>query len=466
MISYSTHFPLKQGVSVAEVVKLGHRWIAGSPHSKIKLSALCLPDHNDEQDFILGDERVSTLIVSGGGESISAGIRYSQISDEKIEWVTTLSCTRIDEKIFVGVQVSCDKEGGVPRLPPARKPHLIKMLLGELGGGDDGDIPVADKAIPLPDSSPAVAAALMTGEARNSLPIIYISRGYDERLGLDPERLVRFVSGAAHVVCEPSRRFSISLRSLVGRAAVYGGNIGIYWPDGAERWNFFPVPGENPKELILDIWRSVRNASVHRRVPSKLGWLYLREQLAKHRIELVRNQGNADVEAYTKAFDDEISAKQDRIDELERELARALATSSRPQGAATGGELLKSGPERDFYDGETIDILIDALEQYKGYVPPESRRLHLIDSLLKVNDRRGNGGRIDSEIKAALRSYKDMDRATRKVLEEFGFSISEDGKHYKVVYHDDARYAFTIAKTASDHRAGLNIAGEISRKIF
>ncbi len=466
MISYSTHFPLKQGISVDDVIKLGHKWIAGSPHSKIESSTLDIPECNDERDFTWGEERVSTLIVSGAGDCTSAGIRYSQISEEQIEWITTLSCACIGDKLYVAVQVSCDKDGGVPRLPPARKPHLIKMLLGELGGGDDGDIPVADKPIPLPESSPEVAAALMTGEAHNSLPIIYISRGYDERLGVDPERLVRFVSGAAHVICEPSRKFSLSLRALVGRSAVYGGNIGIYWPDGAERWNFFPTPGENPKDLILDIWRSIRTASVNRRVPSKLSWLYLKEQLAKYRIELVRSQGNADVDAYTKAFDDEISAKQDRIDELERDLAKALSVNNRPQGAAAGGELLKSGIERDFYENETIDVLIDALERYKDSIVPESRRMHLVDSILQVNSRRGNGDRINSEIKEALRSYKDMDRATRKILEEFGFSISDDGKHYKAIYQDDGRYAFTFAKTASDHRAGLNMAGEISRKIF
>lgn len=31
-------------------------------------------------------------------------------------------------------------------------------------------------------------------------------------------------------------------------------------------------------------------------------------------------------------------------------------------------------------------------------------------------------------------------------LSELGFSITEDGKHYKVRYHDDSRYLVTISK--------------------
>jgi hypothetical protein len=51
-----------------------------------------------------------------------------------------------------------------------------------------------------------------------------------------------------------------------------------------------------------------------------------------------------------------------------------------------------------------------------------------------------------------------MDAKTRKSLQDFGFGIEEDGKHYRMTYFGDDRYNTTVAKTPSDARAGKNIA--------
>ena len=59
-----------------------------------------------------------------------------------------------------------------------------------------------------------------------------------------------------------------------------------------------------------------------------------------------------------------------------------------------------------------------------------------------------------------------MEARTRRGLEEMGFSISDDGKHYKLVFQGDDRYTFTLAKSGSDHRGGLNAAGDIARLLF
>lgn len=70
------------------------------------------------------------------------------------------------------------------------------------------------------------------------------------------------------------------------------------------------------------------------------------------------------------------------------------------------------------------------------------------------------------ELKRLLRGYKSMDRVTKGGLEAMGFSISEDGKHYKLVYHDDDRYTFALPKSGGDHRGGLNAASDIGKRLF
>jgi ribonuclease BN (tRNA processing enzyme) len=54
----------------------------------------------------------------------------------------------------------------------------------------------------------------------------------------------------------------------------------------------------------------------------------------------------------------------------------------------------------------------------------------------------------------------------RKKLEKYGFTITEEGKHYRLTYHGDHRYSTTIAKTGSDNREGMNIATEILRDMM
>lgn len=54
-----------------------------------------------------------------------------------------------------------------------------------------------------------------------------------------------------------------------------------------------------------------------------------------------------------------------------------------------------------------------------------------------------------------------MSNSLRRELEDFGFNITSDGKHYKLLYYGDARYSAIMSKTSSDGRAGNNLASEI-----
>lgn len=59
-----------------------------------------------------------------------------------------------------------------------------------------------------------------------------------------------------------------------------------------------------------------------------------------------------------------------------------------------------------------------------------------------------------------------MTPSVSKELEAIGFSLSDDGKHIKLVFCEDARYTGTLSKTGSDYRAGDNTAHDIIRAIF
>lgn len=69
-------------------------------------------------------------------------------------------------------------------------------------------------------------------------------------------------------------------------------------------------------------------------------------------------------------------------------------------------------------------------------------------------------------MKDILRGYQSMSNRTRKSLEDMGFSIEDDGKHHKLTYRGDDRYTYSLSKSSSDHRAGLNAASDIGKRLF
>lgn len=68
--------------------------------------------------------------------------------------------------------------------------------------------------------------------------------------------------------------------------------------------------------------------------------------------------------------------------------------------------------------------------------------------------------------KRILRNYDGMSAKTKQALNDLGFEITEDGKHYKVAYYGDGRYQTTYSKTPSDGRTGKNSAQQTINMVF
>lgn len=65
---------------------------------------------------------------------------------------------------------------------------------------------------------------------------------------------------------------------------------------------------------------------------------------------------------------------------------------------------------------------------------------------------------MKKEIKQLLKNYRKMDKKTRLRLNELGFIITSDGKHYKITHTSNCSMKVTLGKTVSDYRAGRNTA--------
>ena len=133
----------------------------------------------------------------------------------------------------------------------------------------------------------------------------------------------------------------------------------------------------------------------------------------------------------------------------------------------TGTRLLRPAQERDLYPNETLNILIETLQDAAERATQDSRRQHILKSLLAANPLENPPTTNRREqLKKLLRDYRVISAKIQSELKSMGFTVTTEGKHIKLVFHGDDRYTFTLPKSGSDHRGGLNAASDIARLLF
>jgi hypothetical protein len=155
----------------------------------------------------------------------------------------------------------------------------------------------------------------------------------------------------------------------------------------------------------------------------------------RKRIKTLRLAGQAGIDEFAAAFDQEMLATRNRLEEAEREIGRLkseLARRVHDEKISPDG-LLLPGRERELFGGEQRDIVIAALQEAKRRVQPDGRIAEVLQSLIDANPPIGEGERIEKCIRVALQNCQNLGKQQRRQLEEVGFAITDDGKHLKLV---------------------------------
>lgn len=467
MLLFMTEMPIAQSHSSADFLRTVGKWILDSPHTCFRKEHLAGVLEGSVPVAHLASESVEVLRVTAG-DMDRAGIRYTK-RNGGLEWVTTVVYFRKGVESWAGLRVSCESSHPAFRLPPVKKPVLVRTLLNDLGGASDGAMSVQGSCVRLANTDIELAARLILGRAGCRLPLVYVSAGFQGSYIVDPDLLAEKLAGMAHVVVEPNRPFSLRLKIEVASVNVYGGTVGVYWPDGGGRRSYFlGREFESPEDVAQAIFEEVRAALANRRGLDICTWASLQEAISRKVIQALQASGSQEVNKYIETFDNELAAKAELLKTAEREITRLRTELQIYEARLTSnaGALLQMGTEEDLYPNEVLGIVRDAMEDAKERVPADSRRQHVISSLLEANPRKGDAGLMRERLKELLRGSKGMDSKMRRGLEELGFSITADGKHFKLVFRGDDRYTFTLAKSGGDHRGGLNAASDIGKLLF
>ncbi len=218
--------------------------------------------------------------------------------------------------------------------------------------------------------------------------------------------------------------------------------------------------------LYLDAlytWQGVNNALLSEKLAS--------QRLARMEEERARKNAETEVQDVYAAFDAEIQSLEQQVDSLTKavEALRAENYGLRSKFAgANAAPVLFAGEEDEFFPGEIKEIVLAALKfALKNNTKEKTRRADVLQDLIACNESNGCIEEKRSKIKSLLKAYDGMTKPLRQELTDFGFEITEDGKHYKLVYHGDGRYSTALPKTPSDEaHGGKNAAAEIVGKML
>ena len=331
---------------------------------------------------------------------------------------------------------------------------------------------------------------IINGNVKYRLPVVYVSKLYDNRTTpVDVRFLASKLKGVAHVLVLQGPWLNNRLRDLCHGKNEYYGAIGIYFPNPAvahKRYLYRALMGydeiqfsktvrdvieyaNNQNVPALYTWQGVNNALLRDRWSSR-GTDLVEAQRKIHDAEndAVKTKQAADelIDSTAKEMDDmghQISELTKRIEALTCENAGLRAKL----GTLGSTPLVYSGTEDELFAGEIKELILTVLEEtIKADPQAKTRRADVIRDILQHNDYKHVIPEKAEQLKKLLKGYKGLTLPLRSALEDFGFKITDDGKHHKLVYRGDPRYHTTMSKLASDHREGQNAASDIIKDML
>lgn len=473
---FSTEFPLRYTPSSAEFAAQVIGWLRGMKRSTV------LNDYN-ENDF---DETASTL-KSHSGEEIrfrsiieddmykAIGFRHDIPDNEGRLWRTEAVLLRNSSppnQNIIRLRTQCLARQSDASLQTPKKPYLIKLILDDKWGGNDGLLEVTASPLLLKDDENSIELGkhIVSGSASNKLPIIYFSMNNEGRFALGIESIKKLafqLGGVAHVVAEPSRAYSFQLRDANEGDNVYGGTIGIFTPNRGLIQRIIPSVAHSDSHKIFKLTQEL--ASLLRTHMPAEGWDWtelqeqaLRRQRESQRAQLTANQSTA-------LYEEEIENLKDQIQQLKDQAIQSdsLVKSKDIFGGQEFDSIQAICPE--IYPGEIYDKLRIASSvslRNAESIGMDRRPLYIIGLISQLPESIGL-----HEMRESLKmASKDKNRAAdliSNLLSRHGYTTKSQNKHIKL----DPKIGFegleiiTISKTPSDTRGLKNMQKQIERTI-
>lgn len=477
MLLFSTILDIDKSLTKDKFIQLVIAWNQESPHPENIISGI---NWNGERNIRFGKEDL-WLDIEEYRNKDTIAVRYEKVEQDGIVWNTDFIMNFSEMRMSIQLDRSYKEEALIVD-SKFSTPHFITTLIqhGYLKG--DGNLPVLREPIYVTEDNCEILTDIINNKQRYRLPIVYVSKTVVNRDPLNVRWLSDRLKGVAHVLIEDNKRLNHKIREKCNDNNEYNGSIGIYYPNSVIRNRRFLYRTYTGSDSILldKVVRTVIQYANSQNVDSLYTWQGVSNALLSDRLRTQREERLNAENARQKAedemgkvydtFDEDLKRLQQQVDELTRqnEALRCENYGLRAKlNEIDAVPILVFGDEEDFYLGEVKDLVLSALEDTLGNTPKKSRKADVLRDIIDSNDYQHLGKDRKSKVKNLLKGYKGLTSSVRQQLIDLGFEITEEGKHYKLVYYGDGRYWTTLAKTPGDSNHGdKNIVAEIIKSML
>ncbi len=474
MLLFSTTLEIKDTLTKDKFVKLVIEWNQSSPHKDNVIPNI---NWNGEYNVKFGNKNL-WLDIQEYKDIIA--VRYERVESDGVIWDTDYVVDFYTRKMVLRLHRSYMEEA-VAVSSSFSIPHLITLLINNDYIENDKELPVTREPIYITDKNVSLLADIISREKKFKLPIVYVSKTVYDRDPVNVNLLAEKLKGVAHVLVESSKALNNTIRRLCNDKNEYNGKIGIYYPNPAvmnKRFMYHQYTGSDKKlfdKVVADVIRYLNSQNVD----SLYTWngvinSLLTDRVAAQRLELLdaeraKTRAENEMDKVYDVFDDDLKRLQQQVADLTRNNEALMYENQGLRSkldASDNTPVLYLGEEEEFYQGEIKDILLSVLEDALKGTTNKLRRTHIINDIIKNNNYQRMGEQRAQQIKRIFKTYTGMSGPIRQQLKELGFEITEEGKHYKLIYFGDERYWATLGKTPGDHKNGKNLSSEINNIIM
>ena len=502
MLLFSTILDINPTLTKDAFIKLVIRWNQESTYENNIIPDL---EWHGEMNIRYGTDRLWLDIEEYRNKNIVA-VRFEKTDEKGAVWDTDYVMNFKERKMAIRLERSF-LEDAIAIDSQFSTPHFITLLIEKGYVKADRDLPVLRTPIMVGEDKLPLLSDIMNENTHYRLPVVYVSKTMENENPVDAGILAGRLKGVAHVLVQEDMETNAALREMCVANNDYLGAIGIYFPGTAVGYRRYPYRGvkgidrfimekviraviQYSNSQLLDTlytWQGVNNALLRDSLASQREERKKAEQAKKaaevetaklkdslneeeKRIkEQALEDAKAEADKILEGFDDDLERLQKQVEELTRanEILQYENQGLKAKlNASDAQPVLFMGDEVDFYQGEIKDLLLSALTDALSNMPEKSRRADVIRDIIENNDYQKKSEKRESEVKRLLRDYSGITGKLRQELEELGFVIMEDGKHYKITYYGDERYQAVFGKTPSDVRSGKNNAATVAKMFY
>lgn len=473
MLLFSTKLEIKDSLTKEKFIDLIVQWNNSAKYLENHVPGV---SWKGEKNIKFGTDKLSIEIIDYPEKDILA-VRHEKITDDEVVWDTDFVVNFAERKISILLDRTFS-EDALEMNAAFSTPHFISLMIEHGYLQDDQDLPVLREPIIFTDRNLETIQRIIKNKEYYALPVVYVAKDFADQNPLSISWLASRLKGAAHVLAEDSKEACKKCTEICAETSEEHGAVRIYYPSlGVNRKRFLfrsatgnmDVRLEKVVKHVIQYWNSQRMDILYtwHGVNSAVLADNLQNQIQRlAEAESAKQSVEEEIYQVYEEFDEDIKSLQKKLEELSK-ANEALQMENfglrAKMNASDAMPIIYQGDEEDFYPGEIKDMVLGVLDDALNNTEKGTRLHDVLEDILENNTYRHLSDERKQRVKNLFKGYKTLTGTMKQELLSLGFQITDDGKHYKIIYQGDPRYMVTIGKTPSDNRAGSNNAGTINK---